>query len=224
MTTTGNKVNEIAVKLAGNALAIFGVKKVASISEQTALLVWDKAFDTDIPKTYNLIKTLKHVSYFSVITGRTYYKGCIFSFQIVREKYTRRLSDTNFLENGKFFLFMTYANVTRRPNDVNDEESKKHLCKKELRHSTMMPYKNIESMLEKKYVSIFGLSIWYTDGNFTFSANSKTALSNLQSITIIEGFDTEQIDFLKRIFETKLMQLQAEHGEKLDLLMDENHQ
>ena len=39
---------------------------------------------------------------------------------------------------------------------------------------------------------------------------------------MIEGFDTEQFDFVKQILEIKLMQLQAGHGEKLDLSMDEN--
>ncbi|CAJ0875764.1 14026_t:CDS:2 [Entrophospora sp. SA101] len=56
--------------------------------------------------------------------------------------------------------------------------------------------------------------------NYTRKVN--TTLSNLQSTTMIEGFDTEQFDFVKRILEMKLMQLQAGHGEKLDLSMDEN--
>ncbi|CAJ0641032.1 4099_t:CDS:2 [Entrophospora sp. SA101] len=45
--------------------------------------------------------------------------------------------------------------------------------------------------------------------NYTRKVN--TTLSNLRSTTMIEGFDTEQFDFL-----------QAGHGEKLDLSMDEN--
>ncbi|CAJ0749753.1 15652_t:CDS:2 [Entrophospora sp. SA101] len=56
--------------------------------------------------------------------------------------------------------------------------------------------------------------------NYTRKVN--TTLSNLQSTTMIEGFDTEQFDFVKQILEMKLMQLQAGHGEKLDLSMDEN--
>ena len=47
-------------------------------------------------------------------------------------------------------------------------------------------------------------------------------MSNLQATTEIEGLDLEEFNFVKRVLEIKLMQLQAGHGEKLDLLMDEN--
>ncbi|CAG8801790.1 30943_t:CDS:10, partial [Gigaspora margarita] len=49
-----------------------------------------------------------------------------------------------------------------------------------------------------------------------------TTISNIRSVTTIEDFDTKQVDFIKRILEIKLMQFQARHSKKLDLLMDEN--
>ncbi|CAG8602624.1 22994_t:CDS:10, partial [Gigaspora margarita] len=68
-------------------------------------------------------------------------------------------------------------------------------------------------------INVDGLKEWIKKN---YARKIKTTLSNLRSTTIIEGFDAEHSDFIKRIFEIKLMQLQAGHGEKLDWLMDEN--
>ena len=47
-------------------------------------------------------------------------------------------------------------------------------------------------------------------------------MSYLRSTTSIISFDDDEFDFIKWVLESKLMQLRAGHGEKLDLQMDEN--
>ncbi|CAJ0748191.1 19262_t:CDS:2 [Entrophospora sp. SA101] len=48
-------------------------------------------------------------------------------------------------------------------------------------------------------------------------------LSNLLATTEIEGFNDDQFDLIKRVFEYKLLQLRAGHDNQLDVsLMDEN--
>ncbi|CAG8591822.1 12145_t:CDS:2 [Acaulospora morrowiae] len=69
------------------------------------------------------------------------------------------------------------------------------------------------------HIKVDGLKKWIQEN---YARKIKTTISNIRSTTTIEGFDTKHVEFIKRILEIKLMQFQAGHGNKLDLLMDEN--
>ncbi|CAI2183373.1 9493_t:CDS:2, partial [Funneliformis geosporum] len=71
--------------------------------------------------------------------------------------------------------------------------------------------KTIAKSAPLPHVNLEGLKKWIKE-NYT-----------VRNVTTeIEGLDSEQFDFVRRVLKIKLMQLRAGHGEKLDMLMDEN--
>ncbi|CAJ0916899.1 13696_t:CDS:2 [Entrophospora sp. SA101] len=94
---------------------------------------------------------------------------------------------------------------------ANNTLAKKSLFKSLKEQAKSMPFPQ---------VNVDELKNWLKK-NYTRKIND--TLSNLLATTEIEGFNDDQFDLIKRVFEYKLLQLRAGHDNQLDVsLMDEN--
>ncbi|CAG8771724.1 26805_t:CDS:2 [Gigaspora margarita] len=127
----------------------------------------------------------------------------------------------NILENHKA--------IHEEKDELTDDEVEKSLAEADIINisSDNLPInREFFNILKEKAhsqppprIKLDGLKKWIQEN---YARKITTTISNIRSITTIEDFDTKQVDFIKRILEIKLMQFQAGHGKKLDLLMDEN--